>query len=68
MREMVIDYCCKNLQEEAFRLIQSKLQTLFSQSSEKEIPNFREQGVGIRDEAMRHYTSTCVAEGYNSEV
>jgi len=68
LREMTIDYCCKNLQTEAFGLIKGKLETLFSQSSKQEIPKFRDQGIGVRDEAMSHYTSICVAEGYNSKA
>ena len=50
---------------EAFELVKPKLQTLLNQSSEQEILNFREQVLGILDEASSHYTS--VSAQYNSD-
>ena len=63
---MAVDYCCKKGKEEAFRLVEPKLQTLFSQSSEREILDFNSQAVSILDEANVHYTS--VAGQYNPEI
>ena len=65
-RVMVVEYCCKKGKEEAFRLVEPKLQTLFSQSSEREILDFNSQAVSILDEANVHYTS--VAGQYNPEI
>ena len=65
-RVMAVDYCCKKSKEEAFRLVEPKLQTLFSQSSEREILDFNSQAVSILDEANIHYTS--VAGQYNPEI
>ena len=50
---------------EAFELVEPKLKTLFHQSSEQEILNFKEQVLGILDKASSYYTS--VSAQYNSD-
>lgn len=60
------NYRCNEIKEEASKLVEDKLQTLFSQSSEKEIADFKERVVSILSEAVNHYTS--VARQYNPEV
>ena len=50
------DYRCKKIKEEAYRLVEETLQTLVSQSSENEIPDFRDQVDSILFQATAHYT------------
>ena len=64
-RILVLKSLCKETMVEAFELVKPKLQTLLNQSSEQEILNFREQVLGILDEASSHYTS--VSAQYNSD-
>ena len=63
---MVANYRCNEIKDEASKLVEDKLQTLFSQSSEREIADFKDRVVGILSEAITHYTS--VARQYNPEV
>ena len=63
---MVADYRCGKMKDEAYSLIEEKLQTLFRQSSDQEIANFRDQVVRILSDAITHYTS--VAGQYDPEV
>ena len=60
------NYRCNEIKEEAYRLVEGKLQTLLGQSSEQEITDLRNQVVSILSEAITHYTS--VAGQYNKEV
>lgn len=48
------------IKEEAYWVVEEQLQTLFSQSSEQEIPNFRSQCFHIFTDAINHYTSFAV--------
>ena len=50
------DYRCKKIKEEAYRLVEETLQTLVSQSSENEIPDFRDQVDSILFQATALYT------------
>ena len=63
---MVANYRCNEIREEAEKLVQGKIQSLFHESAEKEIPNFREKVLSIISEAESHYTG--VARQYNPEV
>ena len=60
------DHRCGKMKDEAYSLIEEKLHTLFRQSSDQEIANFRDRVVGILSEAITHYTS--VAGQYDPEV
>ena len=64
-RILVLKSLCKETMVEAFELVKPKLQTLLNQSSEQEILNFKEQVLGILDEASSHYTS--VSAQYNAD-
>jgi len=54
------------MKDEAYSLIEEKLQTLFRRSSEQEIADFRDRVAGILSEAINHYT--LVAGQYDTEV
>ena len=46
-RDMVANYRCNEIKEEAEKLVGPKLQSLFRDSSLAEIPNFSETAIGI---------------------
>lgn len=58
-RDMVANYRCNEIKEEAEKLVEPKLQQLFHESSLAEIPNFSDTALGILSEALQHYQSVA---------
>jgi protein SEY1 len=54
-RDMVANYRCNEIKEEAEKLVQPKMESLLHESSEKEITTFKETVVAILGEAVQHY-------------
>lgn len=58
-RDMVANYRCNEIKEEAEKLVEPKLQQIFLESSLAEIPNFSDTALGILSEALQHYQSVA---------
>lgn len=59
-KEMLANYRCNEIKEEALRLIDPDLKTLMQVSKEKRITNFKSQCKAIFDNALKHYDATAV--------
>lgn len=59
-REMVAQYRCNEVKEEALELIKTHVQALDAKSRSSSISDFPEQGMGILEVAVKHYKQEAV--------